>query len=136
MVWFYAKTKSISFTPSKFVKHFYLHRKHGKPSKQTILAVQLANKILKTGTELDVPRNDSQKTLRSMANIDAIRSAGLKVERGLSVDSGQNKVMGSIPVHSILRKDIKKFLCKIQIKQSINTRQPTTSEDPFLSFDK
>ena len=39
MVWFYAETKSISLTPTKFVKHFDLDRKHGKPSKQTILAV-------------------------------------------------------------------------------------------------
>ena len=39
MVWFYAETKSFSLTPTKFVKHFDLDRKHGKPSKQTILAV-------------------------------------------------------------------------------------------------
>ena len=39
MVWFYAESKSISLTPIKFVKHFDLDRKHGKPSKQTILAV-------------------------------------------------------------------------------------------------
>ena len=39
MVWFYLETKSISLTPTQFVKHFDLDRKHGKPSKQTILAV-------------------------------------------------------------------------------------------------
>ena len=39
MVWFYVETKSISFTSTKFVKHFDLDRKNGKPSKQTILAV-------------------------------------------------------------------------------------------------
>ena len=39
MAWFYAKTKSISLTPTKFMKHFHLNRKHGKPSKQTILAL-------------------------------------------------------------------------------------------------
>ena len=39
MVWFYAETKFISLYPMKFVKHFDLDRKHGKPSKQIILAV-------------------------------------------------------------------------------------------------
>ena len=39
MVWCYAETNTISLTPTKFVKHFDLDRKHGKPSKQTILAV-------------------------------------------------------------------------------------------------
>ena len=39
MVWFYVETKSISFTSTKFVKHFDLDRKNDKPSKQTILAV-------------------------------------------------------------------------------------------------
>ena len=38
-VWFYAKTKAISLTRTKFVKHFDLDRKHGKLSKQSILAV-------------------------------------------------------------------------------------------------
>ena len=39
MVWFYAETKSISLTPTKVLKHFDLNRKHGKPSKQTIITV-------------------------------------------------------------------------------------------------
>ena len=39
LVGFYAETKSISLIPTKFEKYFLLDRKHGKPSKQTILAV-------------------------------------------------------------------------------------------------
>ena len=52
--WFgssYADTKWISLTLTTFVKHFNLDRKHGKPSKQTIIAV--VNKFLKTRSVLD-----------------------------------------------------------------------------------
>ena len=39
MVWLKRRKKSTSLTPTKFVKHFDLDRKRGKPPKQTILAV-------------------------------------------------------------------------------------------------
>ena len=109
MVWFYAETKSISLTQTKFVKHFDLDRKHGKPSKHTILAV--VNKFLATGSVLDAHRIGRQKTGRSMANIDAIRRAILKKSKRSiryvtrwtrDLHSGVSLVMGNLYSKAIL----------------------------------
>ena len=117
MVWFYAKTKSISRTQTKVVKHFNLDRKHGKPSKPTILG--MVNKFLETGSVLDVHRSDRKKTGRSTADIDKIRRAILKSpKRSVRRLSTEHKVKRST-VHNILHKDLKKFPYKIQIKQKI-----------------
>ena len=105
MVRFDAETKSISLTQTKFVKHFDLDRRHGKPSKQTILA--MVNKFLETWSVLDVPRSGRQKTGRSTANIDAIRRAILKSpKRSIRRLSAEHKVKRST-VHNILRKDLR-----------------------------
>ena len=113
MVLFCAETKSILLTRAKFVKHFNLYRKHGKPSKQTILPV--VNKFLKTGSVLEVPQSGRQKAGRSTANTDTIRRAILKSsQRSIRRLSAEHKVKRST-VHSMLQKDFKKFPCKMLI---------------------
>ena len=116
-VWFYAETKSISRIQTKFVKHFNLDRKHGKPSKPTILG--MVNKFFETGSVLDIRCSGRKKTGRSTANIDKIRRAILKSpKRPVRRLSTEHKVKRST-IHNILRKDLKKFQYKIQIKQKI-----------------
>ena len=117
MVWFYAEIKSISRTQTRLVKHFNLDRKHGKPSKPTILG--MINKFLETGSMLDIRRSGRKKTGRSTTNIDKIRRAILKSpKRSVCRLSTEHKVKKST-VHIFSRKDLKKFPYKIQIKQKI-----------------
>ena len=71
MVWFYAEIRSSSLTPTKFVKHFDLDSKHGKLSKQTILAV-VKTSFWKLGlcwmylTVVDRKLRDQQLTLMQL----------------------------------------------------------------------
>ena len=98
---------------TKFVKHFDLDRKHGKPSKQTILAV--VNKFLKSGwmflSVLDRKPGDQQLTLMQ---VDAQYG---KVQRGLSVDFREKLILKRSTLHNILRKNLKKVPYKRQVKQ-------------------
>ena len=89
-------------TRTKFVKHFDLDCKHGKPSKQTILAV--VNKFLKSGwmflAVLGRKPGDQQLTLMQ---VDAQYG---KVQRGLSVDFREKLILKRSTLHNILRKKL------------------------------
>ena len=117
LVWFYAETKSVSLTQKKFKEHFHLTRREKGPGRQCIL--NLVDKFLKTGSVHDTVRCGRQKTGRSTNNIDVIRRAVEKSpKRSVRRLSAENQVKKST-VHRILRKDLKKYPYKIQIKQKI-----------------
>lgn len=114
IVWFYAETKSVKLTQTKFREHFNEDR---APDKTTIL--RLVNKFLTTGSVHDLPRSGRKRTGRSEGNIDLIRKAVAKSpRRSVRRLSTENKVPRTT-VHRILRKDLKQFPYKIQIKQKI-----------------
>ena len=117
LVWFYAETKSVSLTQKKFKEHFHLTRREKGPGRQCIL--NLVDKFLKTGSVHDTVRCGRQKTGRSTNNIDVIRRVVEKSpKRSVRRLSAENQVKKST-VHRILRKDLKKYPFKIQIKQKI-----------------
>ncbi len=74
---------------------------------------------MNTGTVHDLSRCGRKKTGRSTSHIDVIRQAVAKSpKRSIRRFSAENKIKRST-VHIILRKDLKKFPFKIQIKQNI-----------------
>jgi hypothetical protein len=116
IVWFYAETKSIKLTQKKYREHFKVKR---APAKPTIR--KLKDKFLMSGSVHDLVRHGRIKTGRSTDNIDIIRQAVAKSpKRSVRRLSAENRVPRS-SVHRILRRDLKKYPYKIQIKQKIKT---------------
>ena len=114
IVWFFAETKSDKLTQAKFKEHFNVNY---APSRNTIQ--QLVQKFLSTGSVHDLPRAGRGRTGRSATNIDVIRRAVAKSpRRSVRRLSTENNVPRTT-VHRILRKDLKQFPYKIQIKQKM-----------------
>lgn len=114
IVWFYAETKSEKLTQSKFKIHFNVNY---APSTSAIQ--RLVHKFLTTGTVHDLPRTGRKRTGRSLDNINVIRQAIAKSpRRSLRRLSTENNVP-TTTVYRILRKDLKHFPYKIQIKQKM-----------------
>ena len=113
IIWFYAETNSVQLTQQKFRKHFKVKR---APRRISIL--KLVDIFLNTGTVHDLSRCGRKKTGGSTSHIDVIRHAVAKSpKRSIRRLSAENKIKRST-CNIILRKDLKKFPYKIQIKQN------------------